>query len=115
MERRYQARRVLDLDVVLYDGQGRMGSFKARNLSLGGIYIETGPIDLCIGDLLDVSCVVDCHTVKKQKLRGIVVHHTDQGVGVMFRDYDVSSLETMGALDGDIAVAAMAGERDRGL
>jgi hypothetical protein len=102
MERRYQQRKALDLDVVLYDGQGPVGAFKARNLSIGGIYIETGPVDLCVGDLLDVFCVVNCHREKRHNLRGIVVHHTDGGIGVMFRDYDISSLEIMEALNGDI-------------
>lgn len=102
MERRYQQRKALDLEVVVYDGQGQVGAFKARNLSVGGIYIETGPVDLCIGDLLDVSCFIDCHRAKRHNLRGIVVHHTDDGIGVMFRDYDSSSLKVMEALDGDI-------------
>ncbi|MFZ0255347.1 MAG: PilZ domain-containing protein [Gammaproteobacteria bacterium] len=100
MERRYQQRKALDLDVVLYDGQGPVGAFKARNLSIGGIYIETGPMDLCVGDLLDVFCLVDSHRAKRHNLRGIVVHHTDDGVGVMFRDYDIFSLKMVEVLDG---------------
>lgn len=102
MERRYQPRKALDLDVVLYDGRGQVGAFKARNLSIGGIYIETGSVDLCVGDLLDVFCLVDCRRAKRHHLRGIVVHYTDDGVGVMFRDYDILSLRIMEALDGDI-------------
>lgn len=102
MERRYQQRKSLDLDVILYDRQGQVGAFKARNLSVGGIYVETGPVDLCVGDLLDVSCLVECGRAKMHNLRGIVVHHTGEGVGVMFRDYDISSLKIMGALDGDL-------------
>lgn len=102
MERRYQQRKALDLDVMLYDGQGPVGAFKARNLSIGGIYIETGPVDLCVGDLLDVFCLVDCPKETRHNLRGIVVHHTDAGIGVMFRDYDIYSLKIMKALDRDI-------------
>lgn len=98
MERRYQQRKALDLDVVLSDRQGQVGAFKARNLSVGGIYIEIGPVDLCVGDLLNVSCFVDCHKARADHLRGIVVHHTGTGVGVMFRDYDSSSLKIMEAL-----------------
>jgi hypothetical protein len=102
MERRYQPRKALDLDVMLYDGQGQVGAFKARNLSIGGIYIETGPVDLCVGDLLDVSCSIDCCRARRHHLRGIVVHHTDEGVGVMFRDYDFFSLGIVEALDSDL-------------
>ena len=103
MERRYQQRKAFDLDVVLYDGQGQLGAFKAINVSIGGIYIQTGPADLCVGDLLDVSCLVGCRRSKRHNLRGIVVHHTNDGVGVMFRDYDIPSLKIMEALDDDIA------------
>lgn len=99
MERRYQQRKALDLDVVLYDGQGQVGAFKARNLSIGGIYIETGPVDLCVGDLLDVFCLVDRHRAKRHNLRGIVVHHANDGIGVMFRDYDIPSLKIVEVLD----------------
>lgn len=102
MERRYQQRKALDLSVVLYDGQGAFGAFKARNLSIGGIYIQTGPVDLCVGDLLSLTCLVDRCAPSRYKLRGIVVHHTNGGVGVMFRDYDSSSLAIMAALDGNI-------------
>jgi hypothetical protein len=91
MENRYSTRKPIALDVELHHGHTRFGTFKVRNISLEGMFVETGPLNLYPGDLIDASLTLR-ESTGKHEIRAVVVHHTDEGIGLMFRDYDPALL-----------------------
>ena len=87
MENRYSVRKPMALDVELHRGRRSVGRFKARNISLEGMFVETGPINLYPGDLTDITLAIGREGRSEHEARAVVVHHTDEGIGLMFRDY----------------------------
>lgn len=92
MENRFSVRKPAAVGVELYQGRSRVGRFKARNISLEGMFVETGPIDLYPSDLIDVTLTIDRERTAKHEVRAVVVHHTAEGIGLMFRDYQPALL-----------------------
>lgn len=88
MKHRYSKRHPSLLDVELYDRGRSLGRFKARNISLEGMFVETGPVDLCTNDLVDVSLTIDHDEITSHRFKGLIVHHSENGFGLMFRDYN---------------------------
>lgn len=92
MENRYTARKPVALDVELHHGRASFGTFKARNISLEGMFVETGPVNLYPSDLIDATLVIGPDPAATHEVRAVVVHHTDEGIGLMFRDYEPALL-----------------------
>lgn len=92
MENRYTARKRVALDVELHHGRTSFGTFKVRNISLEGMFVETGPLNLYPSDLIDATLSIGREATDKHDIRAVVVHHTDEGIGLMFRDYDPALL-----------------------
>lgn len=76
------------LNIELRDAQRTLGRFKARRLGTDGIFVETGPVDLITGDLLDVTLMLKGGRIKK--LKGLVVHQSEDGMGLVFPEHDPS-------------------------
>jgi hypothetical protein len=92
MENRYSTRKTVALDVELHHGRTSFGTFKARNISLEGMFVETGPINLYPSDLIDATLTFGRKPTATHEVRAVVVHHTDEGIGLMFRDYEPALL-----------------------
>lgn len=92
MENRYSARNPLAVDVELHHGRTTIGTFKVRNISLEGMFVETGPINLYPSDLIDATLTIGHERVAEHEVRAVVVHHTEDGIGLMFRDYQPALL-----------------------
>ncbi len=92
MENRYSARNPAALDVELHHGRTSFGTFKVRNISLEGMFVDTGPIHLYPSDLIDATLAVGRNSTATHEVRAVVVHHTDEGIGLMFRDYEPALL-----------------------
>lgn len=93
MENRYSERKPVAITVELHQGCTRFGKFKARNISLDGMFVEAGPLNLYPGDLIEATLTVGPEaTAVMYNVRAVVVHHTDEGLGLMFRDYDPALL-----------------------
>ena len=92
MENRFSARKPVALEVDLHQGRIRFGTFKARNISLEGMFVETGPINLYPSDLIDATLTVGRESTARHEIRAVVVHCTEEGVGLLFRDYEPALL-----------------------
>ena len=85
VEHRYYPRLDASLKVGVFKGDELLGYFTTRNISLDGLFIEMPQDVLTINDVIGILIGVngDAHMQK-----GIVVHHSAQGVGVMLIDLD---------------------------
>lgn len=88
MERRWNMRSPIRLDVALvYDGLGIVRC-RTRDLSLAGLFLETGAITLPHHAAFDVMLDDGAAPRKMFRLPALVVRVTREGVGAMFRDLD---------------------------
>jgi hypothetical protein len=62
---------------------------RTRDLSLEGMYIETGTIPVPLEATLEVDCIVPDATTGPHvhRIRATVVRNGPTGIGVMFRDF----------------------------
>lgn len=98
MERRYSQRLPAGFEAKLSHLGRPVGRFNTRDIGLAGAFIETGPIDLYTNDLVAVSFNVEHGGIKKHTLYAFVVHHSAQGVGLMFVDHYPTSFYVLKAL-----------------
>jgi hypothetical protein len=91
-ERRYSARRSVDLCVhIRYRGR-RLHCAIARNLSVDGMYLDVRSITLPNGTLVELELEIEG---KELLVPAIVVHHSGSGVGVMFRSSQPELFESL--------------------
>ena len=91
-ERRYSARRSVDLCVhIRYRGR-RLHCANARNLSVGGMYLDVRSVTLPNGTLVELE--LECEG-KELLVPAIVVHRGKTGVGVMFRSSQPELFEAL--------------------
>ncbi len=99
MEHRYATRKPLRLDVELYHRDELLGCFKTRNINDWGVFVETEGLGLNRNDVMKVSFVTDCNGDEPPcSLKAMVVHHSQDGAGLMFFGADSASLHARKAL-----------------
>jgi hypothetical protein len=95
MERRFEHRPAMRVDVRVRDREGRVLSSPTRNITANGAFIETGGVDLEPTGVVWVELPdpgVECGWTN---ITAVVVHRHPDGVGVMFsRPY--TALEYLG-------------------
>jgi hypothetical protein len=98
MERRWHVRAPIELDVALYyDGLGMLRC-RTRDVSLEGMFINTGaialphhvPIDIVIPGGEDGAPGAQMH-----RLPAYVVRVASEGVGAMFRNVDIRAYRAL--------------------
>jgi hypothetical protein len=98
MERRWHARAPIELDVAIYyDGLGMLRC-RTRDISLEGMFINTGaialpyhvPVDIVIPGSADGSPGGGMH-----RLPAFVVRVANEGVGTMFRNVDIRAYRAL--------------------
>ncbi|MFP4445598.1 MAG: PilZ domain-containing protein [Desulfosudaceae bacterium] len=87
VERREHLRRPVRLTVTLAGGQVS-GPKKVRDLSLGGIFVETKD-DITPGQALQISIPFTNHD-RRIRLKGKVVRVCDDGIGIQFDIYSIN-------------------------
>lgn len=90
MEHRCCPRVAGALSIALSHVHGRVGIFRTRNLSLDGLFLETGAVDLRLNE--PVVLRLDPDTAN-HRMRGFVVHRSSQGIGVMLTERDPTYAE----------------------
>lgn len=112
MEHRWSARRVVTGNVIVECP--RIGLVRAalRDISLGGMFIETSAVVLPLN--APVSVVFDLPADDGNEgfcLQAMIVRHTARGAGIMFLDPGGDVIRSMrDALYGEIPVAARGAE-----
>jgi hypothetical protein len=90
MEHRYATRRPFTCDVVLsYRALGFVQG-RTRDLSLGGVFVETGCIQLPVNAVVEASFMLehDSGRMGSRSTRAMVVHTKEGGSGLMFNELD---------------------------
>lgn len=90
MEHRCAERKPLELDVVLsYRALGFVQG-RTRDVSLGGVFVETGCIQLPVNAVVQASFMLtpDSGAVRSCSTEAMVVHGNENGSGLMFNDLD---------------------------
>ncbi len=89
MERRWSLRKPVVLDAVLHHQP--LGSVRCRtaNISLGGVYLDTGRILLPIDAAVALDFIVPAagNDRRLHHILAKVIRVTDEGVGLMFREF----------------------------
>lgn len=110
MEHRWSLRSPVDVDVVIYHHQlGKMRG-RSRNICLEGMFVEmeaekpprNALVDLVVGLRVGSQNIL-------YRLRALVIHVTERGVGFMFRDFDINFFRYLqrmlnGSSDGDLSL-----------
>ncbi len=85
MEHRFNQRKPVSLDVMIeHQGLGLVNA-QTINVSMGGMYIDTGRIRLPSNSSIKILFTLDakCNS-RTHDVLGIVVRSTEDGVGIMF-------------------------------
>lgn len=90
-ERRLFPRRDVSLRVDYTDNNGRAWLGLARNISIGGIFLEYTP-ELSLGDTITTAFVLP--SGRPYRLRARVVHCNADGAGLIFLHDEASDLTT---------------------
>ncbi|QKT02487.1 PilZ domain-containing protein [Ectothiorhodospiraceae bacterium 2226] len=92
MEYRWHMRKPMRLDVVLYYRGTRLLQCAAKDISLQGMFLNTGPAFFAKNVPVEVAfSLPDADgNMRHYHMRAVVVHGEAGGIGIMFRDYDTS-------------------------
>ena len=97
MEHRWAERKDVELDVVLnYRGLGLVQG-RTRNISMGGMFVETGCIRLPVDALLETSFLLTRENDFRRscETQAMVVHSDELGAGLMFNELDEGFCEIL--------------------
>lgn len=95
MEHRWIARKPLDCRVMLRLPGGEQVQGSARNISLGGMFVETDE-RVSIDAMVDMVFTLDSRDGRVyHRLPGQVVHVGRNGLGIMFCDFNPDTVRTM--------------------
>ncbi len=107
MEQRWSQRRPVVLEVDVWHHGDVLGSCRTRDVGLGGVFLELSegkPQKHMDVDLVFRLRGAEQYT--KHRLRARVVRVNDDGVGLMFRDFDTSSFRALQEILRQTPVAA---------
>ncbi len=95
MERRWTTRTRLGIDVqVAYDG-GELKGCRTRDIGLGGVYV-TSADPLPVGQFVELTFDVPVGGEDEQpRIRAKVVRSANEGMGLMFRDFDATAFRSL--------------------
>lgn len=93
---RWSVRRPVAIDATMYDNRQVPIQVEIQNVSIGGVFIDTKPLlpddhtPVVLGFLTR-----DGDDVSYHKLSAQMVHANDQGAGLMFDEYDSSTVSAL--------------------
>ena len=90
-ERRINRRRNVSLRVDYTDQTGRAWLGLARNISIGGMFLEYTP-ELSVGDTITTAFVLP--SGRPYRLKAQVVHCNPTGAGISFEQHQMNTLST---------------------
>ena len=93
-ELRFGFRYPIELDVDLYHQGERLGYFKTKDIGPLGLFIETGPLGYVQQELVQIALYADGIYIAK----GIIVHHSVNGVGIRFAEVSPSLFQALDKL-----------------
>jgi PilZ domain len=99
MERRWSLRKPVTFEVQVSHKCNPVIRGRSRNISLEGLFIETGIVILPVGAFIDVEfALLTGETWEQIRMPAVVVHRTGHGCGIMFHAFNTAvfrSIERM--------------------
>lgn len=99
MEHRWSMRKPIASSVMLKGTPFGVIQVRAKDISLGGMYVDTGKKPLHVNASVDLALMVSGE--KEQKVcvvPAVVVRTTDEGAGLMFDRFAPSTFRLLGSL-----------------
>lgn len=97
MERRWTERTPINVAVDLAYAGMQAGEYRTRDIGLGGVFVEL-PKATEIAAETPVELIFKLGSgegVTKHRINARVVRVTDEGIGMMFRDFDASAFRSL--------------------
>ena len=96
MEHRWSVRKPHQCSVIVDCPRGGLAATQLRNIGIGGMFVETGKVDLPLNALVSVAFTLSRDDNRDEFcLPALVVHRTDSGAGVMFLESELDMLRTL--------------------
>jgi hypothetical protein len=97
MERRWTERTPIDIAVDLAYAGTQAGEYRTRDIGLGGVFVEVSQTaDLAAETPVELIFKLGTgEHLTKHRINARVVRVTDDGVGMMFRDFDASAFRSL--------------------
>ena len=96
MEQRWSPRTRVNLDVDLLIKGKELGGCRTRDIGMGGAFVEVN------GDVHVEKSIVELifklgsgNQFSSHKIKAIIVRVAEDGVGLMFRDFDASAFRSL--------------------
>ena len=87
MERRWHPRKAVTFDVRLMHGPGQVVHGRVRDLSLEGMFIETGSCAISYHTPVELRFrPTDAHNAQEYRVPALVVRAEAEGLAVMYRN-----------------------------
>ncbi len=97
-EQRWSQRREIELTVVVFCEGVRLATCRTQDVGLGGAFVCMDINKPSMDSDVDLLFKLEGHGLSprtNRKLRAKVVRYTNEGIGLMFRDFDTSSFRTL--------------------
>jgi len=92
MDHRHSKRIDAQLRVLLYNNGVPVAAGKTRNVSTGGVFVDTGYRPINGSRCLDVEFVMNNEAdTDLYHVKGMAVHSTREGIGLMIDDFDLEN------------------------
>lgn len=86
INKRSNIRKLLCLSVDVFSVGEHLGRYRSTNINLDGAFIESYPCRFCPKDMLDLNFLIGDSDLDCLRLKAMVIHTADMGMGVQF-DY----------------------------
>lgn len=98
MEHRYGTRRPLVAEVVLQDLDQKQIFGQTRNISLGGLFVDTRHTKLPVNAVVKVSVFQEMNQRASFCTSAVVIHSKESGAGLMFIGLNAESMQPLRSL-----------------
>ncbi|NIR61749.1 MAG: PilZ domain-containing protein [Gammaproteobacteria bacterium] len=96
MEKRWGARRRLDLDLLLYHRGVPVSRGKTRDIGMEGLFAHIGPAWLSVGTPVEAELLVpDGGRTGRYRLASVITHVGTEGMGLMFQVFDPAAYQAI--------------------
>jgi hypothetical protein len=100
-ERRWSSRKPLSVNVALYYDRIGLLPCKTRDLSVEGMFVQTGHVSLAAGINVDAVLTGESHPGFQLHLPARIVRVCGDGVGLRFHKFDVDTYQLLRAVLSD--------------
>ena len=97
MEKRWTQRSQVDLEVDVTTGDGGTLGCRTRDICLGGVFVKlSNDLKLPQDTPVELMFKLDKgESVTRHRIKAKVVRITDEGAGMMFRDFDAGAFRSL--------------------